>query len=117
MNKGQSYQRGALTLKGCLNFSVGLVALAVMLVLYSHFQLKRVEQKVEAFSETVVVGMPVAGLDEKAGKMGLKSRRTLGSSDQNGSLQVWEGFAFGRWFCDIDYRDGKTTNKRVTFLD
>lgn len=104
-------------LKACLNALLALIAVVVAFFIYADFKVKEAEKQVRAFSQMVVVGMPVAGLDRKASEMGLKFRRTAGSNDQSGSIQVWEGFAFGRWFCNVDYLNGKATEKRVTSLD
>jgi len=115
MNEDQSF--GRRLLKTCFKTVTALIVFSVILVTYVGFKVRGVEKQVQAFSQQVVIGMPVAGLDVKAVEMGLKFRRLADSNDRNGSFQVWQGFAFGRWFCDVEYRDGKTTNKRVTFLD
>lgn len=104
-------------LKVCLKAFIALIAFVVVFGIYADFKVKEAEKQVQAFSQLVVVGMPVAGLDEKASEMGLKFRRPAGSSDQSGSIQVWEGFGFGRWFCNVEYQHGKATEKRVTSLD
>lgn len=49
--------------------------------------------------------------------MRLNYRRTGPGGGRDGALVVWEGFLFERWFCDVEYRDGKVTAKKVTFLD
>ena len=115
MDKEKSLLRRML--KVCLKALLALIAFVVVFGIYADFKVRGAEKQVRAFSQLVVVGMPVAGLDRKASEMGLKFRRTAGSSGQSGSIQVWEGFAFGRWFCNVDYLDGKATGKRVTSLD
>lgn len=115
MDKKESLLRRML--KICLRAFLALIAIVVVFGIYADFKVKKAEKQVRAFSELVVVGMPVVGPVGKANEMGLKFRRTAGSSDQSGSIQVWGGFAFGRWFCDVDYVDGKATEKRVTSLD
>ncbi|HBA89755.1 MAG TPA: hypothetical protein DCZ75_17735 [Geobacter sp.] len=115
MNKDKSPLRRLL--KVCLKTLIALIAFTIILVIYAGFKVRDAEKRVRAFSQQVVIGMPVAGLDEKASEMGLKFRRTTGSSNQSGSIQVWQGFAFGRWFCTVEYQDGKATGKRVTSLD
>jgi len=39
------------------------------------------------------------------------------SDGRNGRFVAREGSAFSRWFCDVEYRDGKVVNKRVHRLD
>ena len=115
MNKDQSPLRRIL--KACLKALSALIAFIVIFVIYADFKVKEAQRQVQAFSRLVVVGMPVSGLEAKATQMSLRFRRTAGSSDQSGGIQAWKGFAFGRWFCNVDYRDGKATDKRVYYID
>jgi hypothetical protein len=94
-----------------------LVVLTCILVIYAGLKVTWAKQQIEAFSQLVVIGLPVAGLEHKAKEMHLKYRRMTDSNDTDGRFHVWEGFAFGRWFCDVEYKDGKATNKKVAFLD
>jgi hypothetical protein len=96
---------------------VTFVILICILVVYAELKIRWAKKQIEAFSQQVTIGMPVAGLEMKAKGMQLNYGRFADSNDMNGRLYVWEGFAFGRWFCDVEYRDDKVTIKRVTFLD
>ena len=41
--------------------------------------------------------------------------------EANGSdpakMTVWGGWAFARWFCDIEHTNGKVSSKNNIFLD
>ncbi|MCI5121470.1 MAG: hypothetical protein D3908_09835 [Candidatus Electrothrix sp. AUS4] len=71
----------------------------------------------EAFNTYVVIGQPVAGLEDKAKELHLNFRNMTETNGKDGNVLVWEGFSFARWFCDVEYKDGKVTTKKVTFLD
>lgn len=75
------------------------------------------KRQVEAFHGQVVTGMPLPALEAKAREMHLNYRPMTGNTPGEGKVVVWEGFAFGRWFCNVEYREGKVTGKRITPLD
>ena len=96
---------------------LALVILSCIFVVYAELKVRWSKKQVEAFSQLAVIGMPVAGLEKKAKEMHLNYRRMTDSNDINGRFSVWEGYGMGRWFCDIEYQDGKITSKKVAFLD
>lgn len=101
-------------------FAKALIALVIFSLIagvYGAFKVRWAKKQVDAFNQLVVIGMPVAGLETKAKELKLKYRQVTVGTAKNGRLIVWEGFAFARWFCDVEYRDGKAANKKVTFLD
>lgn len=93
------------------------VILMFILVIYSGLKVRWAKKQVEAFSGLVVIGQPVTGLDNKAKEMHLKYRSMTEGKGNNGKLYVWEGAFFNRWFCDVEFKDGKTVSKKVTLVD
>lgn len=93
------------------------VILIFVLVIYAELKIRWAERQIETFSQLVVIGMPVAGLEMNAKEMHLNFRRATDSTDNNGKFHVWEGLVFNRWFCDVEYQDGKAVKKKVTFVD
>lgn len=89
----------------------------LILVTYAELKVRWAKKQVEAFSRIVVIGQSVAGLEKTAKEMHLNYRQMGKSNEKDGRFYVWEGFVFDRWFCDVEYKDGKATNKKVTFLD
>lgn len=96
---------------------LAFVVFTLILVTYAQLKVMWAKKQVEAFSRIVVIGQPVAGLEKKAKEMHLNYRQMGKSNEKNGRFYVWEGFVFDRWFCDVEYKDGKVTSKEVTFLD
>ena len=96
---------------------IALVILPLIIGVYGTFKVKWAKKQVEAFNQQVVIGMPVGGLEKKAKALKLNYRLETDSNDKNGRFFVWEGFVFSRWFCEVEYRDGKAASKKVTFLD
>ena len=96
---------------------LAFVLFMFILVTYAELKVRWAKKQVEAFDGLVVIGQPVAGLEKKAKEMHLNYRRMTDSNEKNGRFYVWEGFVFNRWFCDVEYKDGKATKKKVTFDD
>jgi nitrogen fixation protein FixH len=94
-----------------------VVLFMFILVIYAELKVKWVKKQIEVFSGLVVIGQPVAGLENKAKEMHLKYRRMTDSNEKDGRFYVWEGAFFNRWFCDVEYKDGKALNKKVTLVD
>lgn len=86
-------------------------------VIYGGLKARWAKEQVEAYSRLAVIGMPVAGLENKAREMHLNYRRMTDGNVNSGKIYVWEGFGFYRWFCDVEYQDGKAIKKRVTLVD
>lgn len=104
-------------LKFCLKTALILAILIAATAVYGEFKLKKARRQVESFSQLVVVGQPVTGLESKAGEMHLNYRHIGSGESRDGTFLAWEGFLFERWFCNVEYRDGKVTVKKVTFMD
>jgi len=96
---------------------IGVVILCVLGMVYGTLKVKWAKKQVEAFEKNVVIGAPVAGMKKTAEDMHLNYRRFANSDDKNGKFYVWEGFVFSRWFCDVEYQDGKIKTKKVHYLD
>lgn len=97
---------------------LSFVLFAFILVTYAQLKVQWAKKQVEAYRDLVVIGQSVAGLENKAKEMHLNYKRMADSNDgKDGMFFVWEGFVFDRWFCDVEYKDGKATSKKVTFLD
>lgn len=96
---------------------LAFVLFTLVLVTYAELKVKWAKKQVESYNGLVVIGQPIAGLENKAKEMHLNYRRMTDSNEKDGRFYVWEGFVFDRWFCDVEYKDGKATSKKVTFLD
>lgn len=88
-----------------------------ILVIYSGIKIRWAKKQIEAFSGLVVIGQPVEGLKNKAKEMHLKYRIMTDNNENDGRFYVWEGAFFNRWFCDVEFKDGKTVSKKVTLVD
>jgi hypothetical protein len=116
MNKPQStFLRKLLKFTG--KAILAFVLFTLILVTYAVLKVRWAKKQVEVFSALVVIGQPVAGLENKAKEMHLNYRHMGPSNGKDGAFFVWEGFVFDRWFCDVEYKDGKATLKKITFLD
>jgi hypothetical protein len=108
-------------LRKILKFIGKVIAVFVLfmfiLVIYAELKVRWVKKQVEAFSGLVIIGQPVTGLEYKAKEMHLKYRSITDSNGNDGSFHVWEGAFFNRWFCDVEFKDGKAINKKVAFVD
>jgi hypothetical protein len=91
---------------------IGLLIISVILLAYGAVKVRWAKTRVQAYSQSVAVGTPVTELRDKAEKMHLHYKKTEGNDD-NGRLLVWDGFAFARWFCEIEYQNGRAANKKV----
>ena len=97
--------------------AIAFVVGTFILVGYAGVKVRWAKKQVDEFSRQVVIGMPVAGLEKRAIAMHLKYRPLTGGSDNAGKFMVWQGFAYKRWFCTVEYRDGKVVAKKSTTLD
>jgi hypothetical protein len=97
------------------------VASIVCLVLYPPLKLYWAERQVTAFCNEVAMGTSVDELERKANDSWLKIRKisamTIEGRSSPAKLLVWEGFAFGRWFCEISHVNGKAGSTRIVELD
>lgn len=99
------------------------IALALLLcgVVYSPAKLYWAERQVASFCDGVAVGASVEELERRAKDAWLEIKKlpamTFDGKPVPAKLLVWEGFAFGRWFCEIDHTNGKADAKRLSELD
>lgn len=75
------------------------------------------KNKVENFCSHISIGMAVQGLEGKAKDYGLKVIVHNGIDSHPAEIIVWEGWAYARWFCEIEISNGKVVHKGVFFLD
>ena len=61
--------------------------------------------------------MTVQGLEKRARDFGLNVRMSNGNDTQRAKIIVWDGWVFARWFCEIEYVNGKVVKKATFFLD
>jgi hypothetical protein len=85
--------------------------------LYSVVKIRWAKNRVENFSFRISIGMTVQGLEQRAKDYGLKVKTFKGNDSQPAKIIVWEGWAFARWFCEIEHLNGKVIHKKVFFLD
>lgn len=91
---------------------IGLLIVSLVLLAYGALKVRWAKSGVVAFSQLAAVGTPVSDLEAKAKAMHLNCKRTEGL-DKHGKLLVWDGFAFARWFCEVEYQNGKVVKNRV----
>lgn len=85
--------------------------------LYFVVKIRWAKNRVENFSSRISIGMTVQGLEQRAKDYGLKVKTFKGNDSQPAKIIVWEGWAFARWFCEIEHLNGKVIHKEVFFLD
>ncbi len=103
-----------------IRIGIGLFVV-LMAVGYPFFKMNWAEAQVHKFCSEINIGDPVKGLKAKAEKFGLKLRdRPSYKKDKKvypAKVLVWEGWAYARYFCDIEH-DGKSViASKETFLD
>jgi hypothetical protein len=111
---GKDKKKPFLRLRGVL-FALFLVAICI----YPFAKIRWAHSRVQAFSNVVSIGMPAdpAGLEAKAKDLGLKTLASKGIKDEPTRLLVWQGWAFARWFCEVEFIQNKVSKKEVYFLD
>jgi hypothetical protein len=111
---GEDRKRPFLRLRNVL-FALFLIACCI----YPFAKIRWAHSRVQAFSNVVSIGMPAdpAGLEAKAGDLGLKTLASKGFKDEPTRLLAWQGWAFARWFCEVESMQGKVIKKEVYFLD
>jgi len=100
----------------CLFLLLGLIG-------YPPLKIRWAKHQVELFCAHAVVGGPIDGLADYAKGLGLEVRSLPAGWDgdpknpSEARIVAWEGFSFGRWFCDLDHTDGKIIRKQISYLD
>lgn len=69
---------------------------------------------VRTFSEQVTSGMPIQGLEEKAGELGLNVMSL--NRPTSGRIVTWAGWSFARWFCEVEHEDWKCVRLKRLFF-
>ncbi len=86
-------------------------------IIYPMLKMRWAHNQVESFCMEVAIGTPIYGLEEKA----MEGSLEVISFEANGSvpakITVWGGWAFARWFCDIEHTNGKVVGKKTISLD
>jgi hypothetical protein len=76
---------------------------------------------VNTFCASVVVGGPMAGLEERAREEGLRvmvqRERPAETPPKPAALVAWEGFVFARRFCEVQHANGIVIGKDTFSLD
>ncbi len=86
-------------------------------IIYPMFKIMWAHNQVESFCMEIAIGMPIHGLEEKAKERSLRVRKIKANGSRQARMTVWEGWAFARWFCDIEHTNGKVVSKKTIFLD
>jgi hypothetical protein len=86
-------------------------------IIYPMLKMRWAHNQVESFCMEVAIGMPIHGLEEKAKERGLKVFKFEANGSRPAIMTVWEGWAFARWFCEIEHTNGKVVSKKNVFLD
>ncbi len=98
---------------------ITIVPLLILLFcfVYPMFKLRSAHKKVESFCMEVAIGMPIYGLEEKAMEASLEVISDEANGSHPAKIIVWGGWAFARWFCDIEHTNGKVVGKKTFSLD
>jgi len=96
---------------------IGILILLVVVWVYASIKVNWAQKQVEQFGKAATIGAPITGLKKKAEELHLNYQPQSDSNDKSGKFYVWEGFAFSRWFCDVEYQDGKVVKQNVHHLD
>ncbi len=86
-------------------------------VVYPMFKIRSAHKKVESFCMEVAIGMPIHGLEDKAKERSLKVIKFEANGSDPAKIIVWGGWAFARWFCNIEHTNGKVVSKNNISLD
>jgi hypothetical protein len=106
---------------GAKNFAVialTVVALFGVFLWYSISGSNEVRPQVEAFCVQVMVGAPVAGIEDRAKAKGLNllTPAKIGQNERPHSTVIgaYKTYALSRaWRCDVEHADGKVLSKRL----
>lgn len=87
------------------------VSILVIILGYPFGKLKWAEIQVEELCSEIHTGDSIEIITAKSKDMALNIK------SRSAKIIIWEGFAFGRYFCDIELENGKATKKKFFFLD
>jgi hypothetical protein len=86
-------------------------------IIYPMLKMRWARNQVELFCMEVAIGMPIYGLEEKAMEGSLEVISDEANGSEPAKIIVWGGWAFARWFCNIEHTNGKVVGKKTIFLD
>jgi hypothetical protein len=89
----------------------------IICAIYPVVKIRWAKNRVKDFCSHISIGMRVQGLEQRAKDYGLKVKTFKGSDSQSPRIIVWEGWAFARWFCEIEHSNGKVVHKKAFSLD
>jgi len=100
--------------------SIAALALFVAaLPMYAKAKVAWANVQTQRFCDSVRPGDQVAGLEDRARKLGL--RTLMGRASADGQLPpgllTWEGWAFARYFCNVEHDNSRVTKRERYFLD
>ncbi len=94
-----------------------LLLILIAFAIYPILKIRSAHKQVESFCAQVAIDMPVQGLEARAEELGLKVKLFKAVGSRPSKIIVWEGWAFARWFCEIEHVNGKVVSKESFFLD
>ena len=103
-----------------IKIGIGLL-IFITLIGYPFFKDKWAKAQVHKFCSEINPGDPVKGLAAKAENFGLKFRNRpsykQGKEVYPAKILAWEGWAFSRYYCDIEHDQKLVLKKMETYLD
>jgi len=101
---------------------IGIVlAVLICIGLYPPLKIKWAERQVTTFCNNVTIGASVEEIERAAQDHWLKAQKShatmIDGKPFPAMLLVWEGFGFGRWYCEIHHVNEKVESKRIKYLD
>lgn len=97
------------------------IGLFTCIILYGSYDSRKAHATEKEFCASVPVGMPFAGLQEKALAMGADKRMTKvyeNGSNEQVLMATFNGiFIFNRYVCEVGVIDGKVTKVAQTHID
>ncbi|MCK4820083.1 hypothetical protein KA005_30235 [bacterium] len=95
----------------------GVLFILFACTFYPILKIRCAHNQVKSFCAQAAIGMPVQGLEAKAEELGLKILLFKADGSRPARITVWKGWAFARWFCEIEHANGKVVRKETYFLD
>ena len=96
-----------------------LVFILIACCIYPFAKIRWAHNRVDTFSNGITVGMPVevGMLEARAKELDLKTSFGKENREVPSRFLAWEGWAFARWFCEVEFSQGRVLTKKVFFLD
>jgi hypothetical protein len=103
-----------------IKMGIGLFIIAIVFG-YPFLKIQWAKTQVHKFCSEINPGDPVNNLKAKAENFSLKFRTMVpykkGEKTYPSKIIVWEGWAFSRYFCDIEHDQKLVIKSSVTHLD